>query len=222
MKWTYSIKQKTTTAILLAAILGLVMWNNFEQSRQFEKMANSFSSLYEDRLIAESYIYRISELIHRKRQMIDNPLPRDTEKTFEAVVLQSDTLIEGLMDQYRETELTVNESKHFEHLLSGMESLAIVEKEYLASEPDSENNLLLKGSIKTLLDRNLQDLSNLSDIQIAEGKQMNRASKATLMSNVASSQLETTFLIIIAVIIQMLIFASRSMRSLLTQKPNLN
>ena len=69
---------------------------------------------------------------------------------------------------------------------------------------------------------NLQYLSKLSDIQVNEGGQMAKISKETLASNVASSELEAAFLIIIAIIIQMLIFASNSMHSLLKQKPGLN
>jgi hypothetical protein len=223
MKWTYSIKQKITTAFLLATVLGLVMLNNLNQTRQFEKIVNSFSSLYEDRLIVESYIYKISELLHQKSHLIETSSKGPAYKdAFQQVVLQSDETILNLMEQYKKTKFTVNETKQFDSLLSGIGKLVQVEKAYIASEQDSENNLSLKDSIKTLVGINLQYLSALSDIQVAEGKQMNKASKAALMSHVASSQFETTLLIIIAIIIQILVFASNSMRSLLKQKPGLN
>lgn len=223
MKWTYSIKQKTTTALLLAVVLGLVLLNNLYQSRQFKKIADSFSSLYEDRLIAESYIYRISELLHQKNQMLEKySLTPDPIITLRHEALQSSKTISNLIDQYKKTKFTRNERRTFDILLSGMEKLVRVEKEYLASELYSENNSKLKDSVKTLVGMNLQYLSKLSDIQVNEGGQMAKISKETLASNVASSELEAAFLIIIAIIIQMLIFASNSMHSLLKQKPGLN
>ncbi len=223
MKWTYSVKQKTTTAILMASVLGLVMWNNFDQSRQFEKIVNSFSSLYEDRLIVESYIYNISELLHKKKHILENPMPPNvSEKRFKQMVLESDSTISELMALYRKTRFTSKERRLFDSLLTDFEKLTGAEQEFLTALPAAENKLIFKTNVLTLIDKNLNYLSALSDIQVAEGKQMNKDSRSALMSNIASSQLETTFLIIIAIIIQMLIFASRSMRSLLKQKPDLN
>ncbi|MCB0634871.1 MAG: hypothetical protein KDD15_34300, partial [Lewinella sp.] len=59
MKWTYSIKNKTTAAILLAAILGLTMLTNLLQRKRFQELEHSFTSIYEDRLLAESYLFHL-------------------------------------------------------------------------------------------------------------------------------------------------------------------
>lgn len=223
MKWTYSIKQKTTTAILFATILGMVMWNNYYQSRQFDKIVSSFSSLYEDRLIVESYIYNISELLHQKIHILENTINVvEPKKHFKNIAFETDRTIEELIDQYKKTKFTENESKHFKLLLSGISELLKIENAYILSEQNSRDDLILKDALKSTIEINLKYLSKLSDIQVEEGKKMHMESKQILMSNISASQLETTFLIIIGIVIQMLIFASNSMRSILKQKPELN
>jgi len=223
MKWAYSIKQKITAATLLLVVLVLVLLNNLDQNRQFKKMVNSFSSLYEDRLVAESYIFKISEQLYQKDLTLEKPaLPQEHKDMYRHVALQSGKAISHLIDQYRKTEFTMNERKYFDSLLSGIERLDRVEKAYIAADSYSANDLILKDTIKALVGINLQYLDALSDIQVNEGKKMTKVSKAALISNAASSQLETSFLIIIAIVIQILIFASNSMHGLLKQKPGLN
>lgn len=221
MKWTYSIKQKTTTALLMAAVLGLVMWNNFAQGKQFEKIVGAFASLYEDRLIVESYIYNISELLHRKKHILESPVPHDnSENNLKLMVIESDSTIKALIALYRETKFTEKEMKLFDSLIAGIEKLLVAEQAYIKAGIEKQKES--KQAIIALAETNLQYLSLLSDIQVSEGKQMNKDSKAALMSHISSSQFETSLLIIIAIIIQMLIFASRSMRSILKQKPGMN
>lgn len=221
MKWTYSIKQKTTTALLMAAVLGLVMWNNFAQGKQFEKIVGAFASLYEDRLIVESYIYNISELLHRKKHILESPVPHDnSENDLKLMVIESDSTIKALIALYRETKFTEKEMKLFDSLIAGIEKLLVAEQAYIKAGVEMQKES--KQAIISLAETNLEYLSLLSDIQVSEGKQMNKDSKAALMSHISSSQFETSLLIIIAIIIQMLIFASRSMRSILKQKPGMN
>lgn len=215
MKWTDNMKQKTKTAILLTGVLGLVLLNNIAQSQQFNRIVKSFSSLYEDRLIAESYLFKISELLHKKRLVLEcDSISFDSIITFKQGILPSNKPISKLITQYKKTKFTQNEQVYFDSLLLGMENLIHVEKKYFVIDSYVGNNLRLEDSIKRLIGVNLNYLSKLSDIQVYEGKQMNKESKEILMSNVSSSQLESSFLIIIAIIIQMLIFSSNTKSSL--------
>lgn len=214
MKWTDNIKQKSKTALVLTGVLGLLLLNNIAQSQQFERIVKSFSSLYEDRLIAESYIYEISELLQNKRFVLEyNSKSFDSMITFKQDILKYNKPISKLITQYGNTKFIQNEQVYFDSLLLGMENLIQFEEKYFVMDRYAANNLRLEDSIKSLIGVNLNYLSKLSDIQIYEGNQMNKESKETLMSNVSSSQLESSFLIIIAIIIQMLIFSSNTRRT---------
>ena len=57
MKWAYSIQQKFKAAALLAIVFVLVLISNLSGRYQMHKLSDSFSSVYEDRLVVESYIY---------------------------------------------------------------------------------------------------------------------------------------------------------------------
>lgn len=223
MQILYSIRQKTTTALLLAIILGLVMWNNIDQNEQFKKMADALTSLYEDRLIAESYIYDISENLHRKIKMIEmSSIDSASLSVLQNNIRLSDQSIDDLVVHYQSTKFTPAERKQFDLLTKGVVSLVALEKQYLNNGSSIEKRQILKDTIQHQIEINLNYLAELSEIQVKEGKKMNKASKAALISNVSASQFETTLMIIILIIIQMLLFAKKSIQGVFLQKPNLN
>ncbi len=60
MKWIYHIKQKMQVAFLLGIIIFVVFGNHVMESRNVTELSGSFSSVYEDRLLVESYIYNLT------------------------------------------------------------------------------------------------------------------------------------------------------------------
>ena len=58
MKWTYPIPNKLGTSLLLMGVLVLVLFNNLSERSNSRQLKTAFESIYEDRLIAESYILR--------------------------------------------------------------------------------------------------------------------------------------------------------------------
>jgi hypothetical protein len=223
IRWTSIILQKTRAAALLGVVLLLVLCNNLYQSRQFEKLSRSFSSLYKDRLLAESYIYRISELLHSKTEIMDREQYEGyTAGDYSQVIVDSGPLISSLMELYRHTKFTAPESERFGKFQQTMERLRQQEIRYMSLIQQGKEASGLKASIQTLVNDNLRHLAALSEIQVKEGKTMAIESRSLLDFNDLSSQLEVIVLIIIAILIQILVFASRSARSLIQQHPSLN
>lgn len=65
MKWIYVIEHKLKAALCLGIILFVVLWNNIGESKTMIELGESFNTIYEDRLMAENYIYKMSEIIHQ-------------------------------------------------------------------------------------------------------------------------------------------------------------
>lgn len=222
MNWTYSIKQKSISAIILALVLGMVWWINLDQNKQFEKMANAFTSLYEDRLLAENLLYHLSESVQQKINLLNMPVLSDDANTvIEIQYMQLSRAMVEHLKRYSQTKFTASEQHLFDTLKSVLGPLLTMETAYWNGAVHLNPDLMRK-SIKKSLSNTLMHLSHLSDLQVTVGKQLNQESRAALRSNAATSQFLSSFLIIIGIIIQMLIFAGKSIHSPLTQKPHLN
>lgn len=222
MNWAYSIKQKTISAIVLALVLGMVWWINLDQNKQFEKMANAFTSLYEDRLLAENLLYHLSESVQQKINLLNMAtLSEEVNPVIEIQYMQLSRAMTEHLRRYKQTKFTDAEQQLYDTLKSVLGPILTMETAYWNGAVHIEPQQM-RNNIKQRLSSALEHLSHLSDLQVTVGQQLNMESRAALQSNAASSQFLSSFLIIIGIIIQMLIFAGKSIQSPLSQKPHLN
>ena len=186
MNWTYSIRQKTVASILLGAVFVFIILNNIYERRNMSKLKESFSSIYKDRLLAESYIYLLSDLLH------EHELIKEANISKELI----DEKILLLIKDYESTYLTKEELAYFESLKKLLLADVLQDKYSIAPK-------LNYASIYVLLDR-------LSKIQVEEGTRLNIESSNRFLGSDLSFKLELAFLIVIGLIIQALIFASKT------------
>jgi hypothetical protein len=217
MKWTYIIKQKLTAAILLTIVLGSVLLKNIIDSRNVSQLADSFSSVYEDRLVVEGYIYKLSAHLYQKKLIMDNCL-RVGDRDVQHKIAAHHTAIAALITEYERTKLTDQESVFFTEFKNNITALQALEEQHL--------NDLATASIPHILNEKFIDaaanLHQLSLIQLTEGKALRENSKRIAAGSSMLTHIELVILIGIAAIIQMLIFASDSIRSKFFQRPELN
>ena len=76
--------------------------------------------------------------------------------------------------------------------------------------------------INSTIENSLRTLSSMSEIQVVVGKELREQSEASIKSSVISAQFEVALLVIIALIIQALIFASKSVQTKFQQQSHLN
>jgi len=195
MKWTYSIPKKTGTALLLLTVLVLVLANNLRDRSNSERLKTAFESIYEDRLMVESYILRLSEELHQIQEILENPVVRQTENLQRKL-----SEIEQINLLYLNTELTKAEEMHFEHF------------EKLTWELD---RALQDGKIEganSKIEEALTDLRLLSEIQISEGQSLLTQSQQLFKSSSISSQFEICLVIILGLMVQGILFASKTLQ----------
>lgn len=192
--WTFAIKQKMTAAILLFTVIALVMLTNMREQRTATRISTAVTSIYEDRLVVAQYILQLS----KQMEGITTGLEKEEEHVTTRI---NDHLAEvaALNALYEKTILTETERTNFETFKQLCETISL-------------NNKTGNQAAALLAARDAGDtLQTLSSIQVEEGKnQLDEVLNMTYFSNILS-YLELAILIVIAVIIQALVFASKTM-----------
>jgi hypothetical protein len=191
-------------ALLLGIILAVVYANNVMESRNVTELGGSFSSVFEDRLLVESYIYKLSDHLYQKKIMLDH-CGISQEADLRTKIDLHNTEIRTLIHNYENTRLTRIESRVFGELKSNIGKMADMERDYMKNGNEGSASL-------TQLDQQFlgaaTNLSQLSMIQIEEAKKLNDDSKRIIAGFTMLTQFEMVMLIAIALIIQVLILSS--------------
>jgi hypothetical protein len=196
MKWTYSIPRKTITALLLAGVLVLVLVNNLRERSNSAELKTAFESIYQDRLMVESYILRLSEELHQIQEMLKNPAEGQSD-----IFREKLSKIEQINLLYLNTHLTESEEIHFEHFEKMTWEL---------------NRALQAGEttvVHTKIEEALKDLRLLSEIQISEGQSLLTQSQQLFKASSISSQFEICLVIILGLMVQGILFASKTLQN---------
>lgn len=222
MKWTYGIKNKTTAALLLAFILGLTLLTNLVERNRFKQLERSFSSMYEDRLMAENYLFHLYRNLKTRGDLLENIGTQGVNETMSQKLDQFRAQRSELVAKYSETYLTEEEAREFNTLNQELARINELEQ--------SMSNQQLNGSIPAPLLRRHEEvttqafatLSALNDIQPQEGALLRNQSKKIILGSVFTSHFEMVILIIIGVIIQALIFSAKTTRPMSPQQQQWN
>lgn len=127
------ITQKIKAALALIIVFALVFFTNFLDKRYFLKLQESFTSVYEDRLVAENYIFKLSSYLNEKNQLYDQP----TQNWLLRNQIINDS-IQLIVEKYEGTKLTQDESRYFFSLKKQLQQLIHLESGL--SENDLEEN----------------------------------------------------------------------------------
>lgn len=218
MKWLYSIQQKAQVAFLLAIILLGVFMKNVIDRNNVSELGDSFSSVYEDRLLVESYIYKLSDHLYQKQLLIDQCSGHEDINHLRTQIAQHNVAISGLIREYEKTKLTNQESIFFDAFKKNINEMISLENQFLKSQNSMSAVPFLDHQFNTAT----SNLNQLSSIQIAEGKTMTDHSKKIVAGSSILTQFELAMIIVIGLIIQALIFASNSLTPRQLQKHQLN
>lgn len=206
MKWAYSIRRKISAALLLAAIFILLFVKSLVDSNNVTRLGDSFSSVFEDRLVVESYIYRMSEHLFRKKFMLDTCSSTGSAARIAPVVENYQERIAELVADYEKTKLTEEENAYFEMFKENIARLKHHEDAFFANGDDDID------SVRTMINAEFNEastnLDRLSAIQISEGKILNERSQKIVAGSSILAQLEIGILIAIGLMVLVLVFES--------------
>jgi hypothetical protein len=216
MKWTYVLGQKMRVASAVVVFLLLLLLTHVIDRKNFSTLHESFTAVYKDRLLAETYIYDMAEEISAKRMaLFENPYQQIKEKRTIA-----NNRIKNLISDFRETTLTDEEASVFRAFVQQFETLDNMEQRFVAANDPSDGRSL--DQMEQQYEKINDELSRLSKIQLKEGQKLMAASNTVMASSHLNSQTEVAILILAALVIQSLIFASRSSMPKIRQDSRLN
>ena len=175
----------------------MVFVTNRLDKRHFETVQDTLTTLYKDRVIAQDYIFKMSNVINQKHlKFLDSSLSynqNNLNKEFSA-----------LIELFSTTRLTRKESIRFKLLKENFEALNHHENIPI--------HLKDKKQIVFYIDAIKKDLNNLSLIQMSESKYKLGVAQKSLDTNNFMSKMEIVFLILIGVIVQFALFYKVSMK----------
>lgn len=224
MKWAHTIQQKTKIAFWSTLVLVLIFAKNWMDKSNVITLDHSFASVYDDRLVAESYIFQLSDHLYQKKITISSCYNADTQQGLEGQIKAHHYAIAKIISDFEKTKLTPTESMYFGHLKENLSSLNAMEDQYL-SAISMEDSQKISGALLKLqesFDVVLLNLNQLSKIQLSEGQLLKEQSKQIAAGSTLLTQFELVVIVGIGILIQILIFASRSNYPKVPQKFNLN
>ncbi|WP_210488188.1 MCP four helix bundle domain-containing protein [Rufibacter aurantiacus] len=221
MRWVYSLKHKTKAALLLAIIMVLVLAKNTLDNKTVTKLGTSFATVYEDRLLVESYIYQLSGHLYQKKMLLDNSFYAGNDGKLSLGLKENNTAIATLLTEFGKTELTQSEARYLSAFNQNHRALQTLENQYL-KELGGQGAKPAKQKLDARFQLATNYLNHLSSIQVAEGKRLNDSTKQMMAGSAVLTQLAFVLVIGIGIMIQVLIFASKSKLSKFPQNPMLN
>lgn len=185
----------------------LVLASNYIDRNHTNNVKESISTLYEDRLIVEDYILKMTIDIYQIKQALNAADTNHKHSSDKIAALLSD--IDSLRVAYLKTKFTESEDVTFVALVNTL-------KEFESSASDS---LELK---QELANKALVHLSELSAIQLEESKSIMNQAEDLYVSGKSASQFAFIVTIIILLVLQALVFTTKTLTGSQTSDPRLN
>jgi hypothetical protein len=183
-------KIRWVASILLVFIIVLV--TNLIDRDNFTRLSYSVTTMYEDRIVASDLLFEMARINKEKQIAI---LTSDTI-FFESQNYKYNREINQLVDNYSLTKLTEKEGVVFNQLQEELKSL---------KQKERSSASLSNGEVLKSIEMIDQHLYTLSKIQLQEGKQQVFISDRTKETINLYTQVEIIFLILMAVLIQVII-----------------
>lgn len=206
MRWTFSIKNRLGASIVLLALCLLVLLSHYLDRLHTENVKSSISTLYEDRLIVEDYILKMTRNIYQIREISNTDDYHLKERDVKKMIGE----INSTYSIFIKTRLTKNEKSTAEELISQIKEL-------------EQNVFSDKNTVSLHTDTILLSLNKLSQIQLDESKLIMKQAEAQYSKIKTSSQFAFAIIIIILIVLQILVFSGESIIPMYKPKdPSLN
>lgn len=201
MGWNKRFINKVKTIAALGLVFLLVIATNMMDNHHFDVVRKTLKTVYEDRLVAKEYIYKMSGQIRHKQLAL-----LKGEDVYAETRAANDSL-QVLTDLYATTKLTSREAGQFRELQRNLQELSQFESRWM--EEGAPANL---SEVEGLYSKIENNLATLAQIQVQEGKRQIDYSNRAIANSDLISTIEIGVLIVIGLIVQILIIYNPSPR----------
>jgi hypothetical protein len=192
------INNKVKWVLGLFLVFFLIIATNLIDKNNFKRIRDTVVTIYEDRLVAQDLILKLKVLVQEKEMAF---VLSDTS-FFKERNTAVNREIEGIISRYLTTKLTGDEERAFTRLQASLGTLIKLESSNDNVQPTDRSKYKKQiGLIK-------ENLQELSDIQLEEGRRQSSLSKEVLETVELFTQIEIYVLVILAILIQILVIYS--------------
>ncbi len=222
MKWAYSLQQKLKIAVLLTVIFGLLFVKNLLDKQSFTELGEAFSTVYEDRLLAESYIYKFYHHLSDKKIVIDGCVAYEDVNQIKWQLSRHNEAINALIHEFEKTKLTPAEEVIFHKFKSHVAEDLRLERRFFYQNDGVTDIVNAKKVLNKSFYVMSNDLNLLSNIQISEGEKLTNSSRKIVLGSASQNRFELSLLIVLGLVVHVLIFFFFFTFPKTPQNPSLN
>ena len=179
---------------------------NLIERQSFRSISSTFTEVYNDRLVVEGYIFKISEKLFKIQKLVDHcDLDYDYSKVVNEISAHEKEIL-NLVGEFEATNLTEQEATYLNDFKKIIETdLNIKSYNLLYTDSSGVNKEQVK-IYDQKISRAQQDLDNLSKIQLEEGEKLISKAKVLINRSQIWAQFEVALLIILVVVMFLLLF----------------
>ena len=202
-------KRKITALVIIAILMLLIYGKNLTERQAFKSISSTFTEVYNDRLVVEGYIFRISENLFRIQKLVDHcDMGYDYSKVVNEIATHEKNIMQIVTD-FEQTNLTVNEEQYLADFRSIIETDLQIKNYSLLYSDSSGVNMNQVKLYDQKISKAQQDLDNLSKIQLEEGEKLINKANAIINRSQIWAQFEVALLIILALSLYLLLFRNK-------------
>ncbi len=202
-----SYKKRKITGFLIIGVLVVMLYGkNLLERQSFRNVSSTLSDVYEDRLLVESYIFKISEKLFTIQKLVDHcTINFDYSKAVLEISKEEQEILK-LVSAFEATQLTEQEATllaDFKRIIE--KDLSIKSYQLLYNDSTGVNESQVKVYDQKIA-RAQQDLEKLSSIQLQEGEKLVSKAKTLINRSQIWAQFEVALLLIFVLVIYIYIF----------------
>lgn len=209
MNWTFPIKGKWRAALVFSLVLALMLSKNLADNKRSEALNTTFNSVYEDRLVVEHYIYQLTSLLYENRLMLDGCTDESELFAIQQTIYGNNARINGILAAYEATQLTEREAAVFEMLKYDIADIVSFEKQMIGRLHTIPRDEVQQVPLSASFLAAAMHLSELSNIQMAIGKDLRDNSRQMIAGGDMLSKMEIAILIVMGLFVHILLFSDR-------------
>lgn len=202
-----TLKRKKVSAMLIIGVLLLLIYGkNLIERQAFKDISNTFTEVYNDRLVVEGYIFQISETLFQIQKLVDHcNLDYDYSKVVDEIANHEQSIL-AIVEDFEATKLTIQEDGYLSNFKKIIENdLSIKNYNLLFSDSSGINQAQVKLYDQKISQARM-DLENLSKIQMEEGEKLISKAKVQINRSQIWAQFEVALLIVLIIVLYIFLF----------------
>lgn len=200
MRWARNVGRKTKVAILVGVVVIAALADNLWRRSDMEELGHSVSSIYEDRLVPATHVFKLTDRMYRKRLSWAEAERPGQAEAVRADLSAHDAAIQKVVTEFEATYLVTEERQALDAFKATWKAGRDLEQAFVA-RPSPE----VRDGLTREFDRSLRQLSVLSQIQQEVGQDLKKGSTSLLHGARVLTEVEISLLIVLCLLIQILV-----------------